>query len=166
MQVFASPRGSKNKQKLVPRQLVIRLRFQFQKNALLASNLVPLCSFLGAPRHPQEASKPSPEPLLEASPAMLAQLGANLGQLGPTWANMEPTWSQLGANLGPTWGQLGANLGLTWDNLGQLAANLCQTNYENSFQIHYNPSLRAHFVILAYGAFSTPSQCTASRSAA
>ena len=72
MQVFASPRGSKNEQKLLPRPLVIQVLFQLQKNTLPTSILVPLGPLLGAPRRLQEASKPSPKPLLEASWAILA----------------------------------------------------------------------------------------------
>ena len=72
MQVFASPRGSKNEQKLLPRPLVIQVLFQLKKNTLPTSILLPLGPLLGAPRRLQEASKPSPKPLLEASWAILA----------------------------------------------------------------------------------------------
>ena len=72
MQVFAVLRGSKNEQKLHPRPLVIRVLFRLQKNTLPTSILAPLGPLLGAPRRLQEASKPSPKPLLEASWAILA----------------------------------------------------------------------------------------------
>ena len=72
MQVFALLRSSKNEQKLLPRPLVIQVLFQLQKNTLPTSILAPLGPLLGAPRRLQEASKPSPKPLLEASWAILA----------------------------------------------------------------------------------------------
>ena len=59
MQVFASPRGSQNEQKRIPRPLFIRAPFQLKKNSLQASILLQLGSLLGLPRRPQEASKAS-----------------------------------------------------------------------------------------------------------
>ena len=72
MQVFAPPRGSQNEQKLLPRPLVMQVLFQLQKNTLPTSILFSLGPLLGLPRRPQEASKASPKPLLEASWAILA----------------------------------------------------------------------------------------------
>ena len=72
MLVFASPRGSKNDQKCIQKQLVILVLFQLQKNTLPASILLQLGSILGPPRRPQGASKASWKSLLEASWAILA----------------------------------------------------------------------------------------------
>ena len=74
MQVFAPPRGSQNEQKRIPRPLLIRVPFQLKKifKKKQASILLQFSSLLGFPRRPQEASKASWKPLLEASWAIWA----------------------------------------------------------------------------------------------
>ena len=91
MLVFASPRGSQNDQKCIQKQLGILLPFQLKKNTLPTSILVPLGPLLGAPRRLQEASKPSPKPLLEASWAILAANSICL----PPWGYPRPQFSSI-----------------------------------------------------------------------
>ena len=90
MPVFASPRGSQNDQTCIQKQFVIQVPFQLRKNTLPASILLQLGSLLGLPRHPQEASKASLKPLLEAS-----------------WAKLEPSsiFCLPGGTPGPTFSQ-------------------------------------------------------------